>query len=147
MISEIATKPVNILMVEDNPADADLLRQALKTSAIVNNKLSVASDGVEAMEFLRREASGPERPDLVILDLNLPKKDGRAVLSEIKSDPDLRRIPTVILTSSRADVDIFHCYDRHANCYIVKPMELDQFFAAVRRIEDFWFATAELPRE
>lgn len=140
-------KPVEILLVEDNPADVDLTRLSLKQSRIRNN-LHVVMDGVEAIQFLRNE--GPYenalRPDLILLDLNLPKKDGRQVLSEIKNDPDLTDIPTVVLTSSDAEQDVVKSYKLHANCYVRKPVDFDQFVNIVREIEDFWFTVVKLPR-
>jgi CheY-like chemotaxis protein len=140
--------PIEILLVEDSPADVDLTREALD-DAKVHNNLHVASDGVEALAFLRREgryADAP-RPDLILLDLNLPKKDGREVLAEIKDDPKLRRIPVVILTTSEAEQDILRSYDLHANCYITKPVDLDSFIDVVRSIEGFWLAIVRLPAE
>jgi chemotaxis family two-component system response regulator Rcp1 len=139
-------KPIEILLVEDNLGDVRLTVEALK-DAKVHNNLHVAEDGVEAMAFLRREgkyADAP-RPDLILLDLNLPKKDGREVLAEIKEDPDLRRIPVVILTVSRAEEDILRSYDLHANCYITKPVNLDQFLKVVKSTEEFWFTIVKLP--
>ncbi len=139
---------VEILLVEDNPGDVRLTKEAMKEGKIRNN-LSVAVDGVEAMAFLRREgkyADAP-RPDVVLLDLNLPKKDGRAVLKEIKEDPDLRRIPVVILTSSKADEDVLNSYDLHANCYVTKPGDLEQFIEVVKSVEGFWFQIVKLPQE
>jgi len=139
-------KSINILLVEDNPGDADLARVALENSKM-NNNLQVVGDGEKAMAFLRRECPYAEapRPDLILLDLNLPKKDGRQVLAEIKSDPGLKRIPVVILTTSRAEEDILRTYDLHANCYITKPIDLGQFLHVVRSIEDFWFSIVVLP--
>ena len=141
------TDPVEILLVEDNPGDVELTREALLDSK-VHMRLSVASDGVEALAFLRREGTyaGSPRPDLILLDLNLPRKDGRAVLGEIKQDPALRHIPVVILTSSQAEQDIVRAYDLHANCYVTKPVDLDQFITIVRSIEQFWFTVVKLPR-
>jgi chemotaxis family two-component system response regulator Rcp1 len=139
-------KPIEILLVEDNPGDADLAREALENSKIYN-LLHVVVDGEEAMAFLRRKgkyAKAP-RPDLVLLDLNLPRKDGREVLAEIKSDPDLKRIPVVILTSSRDEDDILKSYNLHANCYITKPLDLHQFIKVVKSIEDFWLTIVKLP--
>ncbi len=139
---------VEILLVEDNPGDVRLTKEAMKEGKIRNN-LSVASDGVEAMAFLRREgkyADAP-RPDVVLLDLNLPKKDGRAVLKEIKEDPNLRRIPVVILTSSKADEDVLNSYDLHANCYVTKPGDLEQFIDVVKSVEGFWLQIVKLPKE
>lgn len=137
---------IDILMVEDNPADVDLMREALRECRI-RNRLSIVENGLDALVYLRQP--GPDKPappQLIILDLHLPKKDGKAVLSEIKRDPDLKRIPTIILTTSRSEADIFQCYNAHANCYIAKPLELDDFFGVVRKIEEFWLGTAELPR-
>jgi CheY-like chemotaxis protein len=141
-------EPIEILLVEDSPADVDLTREALEDAKVRNN-LHVASDGVEALAFLRREgryADAPH-PDLILLDLNLPKKDGREVLAEIKADPLLRRIPVVVLTTSEAEQDIIQSYDLHANCYVTKPVDLDAFMHVVRSIEDFWLAIVRLPSE
>jgi CheY-like chemotaxis protein len=141
-------KPVEILLVEDNPGDVRLAVEALKEGKVHNN-LHVVGDGVEAMMFLRREgkfALSP-RPDLILLDLNLPKKDGREVLAEIKADEKLRRIPVVVLTTSKAEQDILRTYDLHANCYITKPVDLEQFIAVVRSVEDFWLTVVKLPPE
>jgi two-component system, chemotaxis family, response regulator Rcp1 len=141
-------EPIEILLVEDSPADVDLTREALEDTKVHNN-LSIVSDGVEALTFLRREgeyADAPH-PDLILLDLNLPKKDGREVLAEIKADPRLRRIPVVVLTTSEADQDILRSYDLHANCYVTKPVDLDAFVEVVRSIEDFWLAIVKRPRE
>ena len=141
------TDPIEILLVEDNPGDVELTREALHDSK-VHMRLSVVNDGVDALAFLRRE--GPHgaapRPDLVLLDLNLPRKDGRAVLAEVKRDPELRNIPIVVLTSSQAEQDIVKAYDLHANCYVTKPVDLDQFITIVRSIEQFWFTVVKLPR-
>ncbi|MFL5537873.1 MAG: response regulator [Longimicrobiaceae bacterium] len=141
-------RPVEVLLVEDNPGDVRLTREALKDGK-VSNHLSVAPDGVEALRFLRREgpyADAP-RPDVVLLDLNLPKKDGRQVLQEMKADPALRTIPVVILTSSDAERDITAAYELQASCYITKPVDLDQFITVVKSIEDFWFSIVKLPPE
>ena len=141
-------RPIEVLLVEDNPGDVRLTREALKDGKVSNN-LSVMQDGVEALRFLRREgpyADAP-RPDVVLLDLNLPKKDGRQVLQEMKADPALRTIPVVILTSSDAERDIADAYELQANCYITKPVDLDQFITVVRSIEDFWFSIVKLPPE
>lgn len=137
---------IEILLVEDNPGDVRLTREALK-EAKVRNRLSVAGDGVEAMAFLRREGthSTAPRPDIVLLDLNLPRKDGRQVLAEAKADPELRRIPVVILTTSKAEEDILKTYDLHANCFITKPVDFDQFVKVVRSIEHFWLSIVTLP--
>lgn len=147
MDSIIAVEPIVILMVEDNAADARLAEEALKDSKIYN-RLFRAWDGVEAMDFLRRHgqfADAP-RPDIVFLDLNLPRKDGREVLAEMKQDPDLKRIPVVILTTSDAEQDILKSYELHANCYITKPVDLDKFTHLVRVIEDFWLSIVKLPK-
>jgi chemotaxis family two-component system response regulator Rcp1 len=148
MISISSGRPIEILLVEDNPGDIRLTRETLKDSKLLN-KMSVALDGVEAMAFLRREGryAGESRPDLILLDLNLPKKDGREVLGEIKADENLRRIPVIVLTTSSAEQDILKTYDLHANCYITKPVDLDQFTSVVRAIEAFWFTIVKLPPE
>jgi CheY-like chemotaxis protein len=140
------TDPIEILLVEDNPGDVELTREALHDSK-VHMRLSVVNDGVEALAFLRRETPYDDapRPDLILLDLNLPKKDGRAVLADVKQDPALRHIPVVILTSSQAEQDILRAYDLHANCYVTKPVDLDQFITIVRSIEQFWFTVVKLP--
>ncbi len=139
-------KPIEILLVEDNPGDVRLTQESL-TDGKVRNSMQVVEDGVEAVAFLRREGkyANASRPDLILLDLNLPKKDGREVLAEIKADEDLRRIPVVVLTTSKAEEDIFKAYDQHANCYITKPVDLDQFIAVVRSLENFWFTIVKLP--
>ncbi|MBM4446486.1 MAG: response regulator [Chloroflexi bacterium] len=139
-------KPIEILLVEDNPGDVRLTQEALKDGKVLNS-LHVVNDGVEAMAFLRREGKYVDaaRPDLILLDLNLPKKDGREVLAEIKEDHALRRIPVVILTVSKTEEDIIKTYDLHANCYITKPLDLDRFIEVVRAIEDFWLAIVKLP--
>lgn len=139
-------KPVEILLVEDNPGDVRLTIEALKEGKIRNN-LHVADDGVEALAFLRREGryANAVPPDLILLDLNLPRKDGREVLEEIKADEVLRRIPVVILTTSQAEEDILRTYDLHANCYITKPVDLEQFIKVVRAVQDFWLTVVKLP--
>jgi len=139
-------RPVEILLVEDNPADVRLTREGLSSDRLWNN-LNVARDGVEAMAYLRREGKfgAATRPDLILLDLNLPKKDGREVLAEIKADADLMLIPVVILTTSDAEEDILRSYGLHANCYITKPVDLRQFMKVVKSIEDFWLAIVKLP--
>jgi CheY-like chemotaxis protein len=138
--------PVDILLVEDNPGDVRLTQEALREGKI-RNRLTVAKDGVEALAVLRRE--GPHahvpRPDLILLDLNLPKKDGREVLAEIKADESLRRIPVVVLTTSKAEEDILRTYDLHANCYISKPVDLEQFIEVIKSIDDFWLTVVRLP--
>lgn len=140
--------PVEILLVEDNPGDVRLTVEALREGRVVSN-LNVAHDGVEALAYLRREGKygGAARPDLILLDLNLPRRDGREVLAEVKEDPDLRRIPVVVLTTSRAEEDIARSYDLHANCYITKPVELEEFFHVIRRIDDFWLSVVKLPSD
>jgi chemotaxis family two-component system response regulator Rcp1 len=139
-------KPIEILIVEDNPGDVRLTQEALR-DAKVRNHLSVAKDGVEALAFLHREGkySSAPRPDLILLDLNLPRKDGREVLAEIKDDLNLRRIPVVILTTSQDEHDVLSAYESYANCYIVKPVDLLQFIVVVKSIEDFWFQIVRLP--
>ena len=138
--------PIEILLVEDNPGDVRLTKEALKEGRFAN-LINVAVDGFEAMAFLRREGkyANASRPDLILLDLNLPKKNGREVLAEIKADSDLKRIPVVVLTSSQAEKDIVATYNLHANCYITKPVDFEQFICVVRSIEDFWFAAVKLP--
>jgi chemotaxis family two-component system response regulator Rcp1 len=139
-------QPVEILLVEDSPGDVRLTREAFK-DAKVHINLHVATDGAEAMAFLRREgkyASVP-RPDLILLDLNLPKKDGRAILTEIKEDPKLKCIPIVILTTSSSEEDILRSYQLHANCYITKPVDLDGFLKVVKSIDNFWLSVVDLP--
>jgi chemotaxis family two-component system response regulator Rcp1 len=134
---------VNILLVEDNEGDARLAKEAMRDSKILHH----VTDGEEAMAFLRREGkySAAPRPELILLDLNLPRKDGRQVLAEIKEDEDLKRIPVVILTVSSAEDDILKTYNLHANCYITKPIDLDQFMKVVRSVEDFWLTIVKLP--
>lgn len=146
MNPQLPGKPIEILLVDDNPGDVRLTQEALRENKLMNN-LSVAWDGEEALAFLRREDAhvNARRPDLILLDLNLPKKDGRQVLAEIKADEVLRRIPVVILTTSSAEQDILKTYDLHANCFITKPVDLDQFITVVRSIENFWFSIAKLP--
>jgi two-component system, chemotaxis family, response regulator Rcp1 len=140
-------RPIEILLVEDNAADVRLTVEALREGKVRNN-LSVARDGAEAMEFLRREGPYAEapRPDLVLLDLNLPRMDGREVLAELKADPELRTIPVVVLTTSSAEADILRSYSLHANCYITKPVDLDQFVTVVKSIDDFWLTIVRLPK-
>lgn len=138
--------PVEILLVEDSPEDADLTFEALKDAKIRNN-LHVVEDGVEAMAFLRQEGdyAGVPRPDLILLDFNLPRKDGREVLAEVKADVNLRRIPVVVLTTSQAQEDIIKAYDLNANCYISKPVDYEEFMTVIRNIEKFWFTIVKLP--
>lgn len=139
-------QPFQILLVEDNPGDVRLMDEALKGNK-VHYEMSVVEDGLQAMSFLRQEAEYADvlRPDLIILDLNLPKKDGRKVLVKIEGNTNLRRIPVVVLTISKADEDILEAYDHHANCYITKPIDLDQFFNVARSIKDFWLTVVTLP--
>jgi len=139
-------RPVEILLVEDNPGDVRLMQEVLRDAKVRNN-LRVVKDGVEALAYLYREGDYAHtvRPDLIFLDLNLPRKDGRTVLAEIKADEHLRAIPVVVLTTSRAESEILAAYDLQANCYVTKPVDLDQFIAAVRSIEEFWLATVALP--
>jgi CheY-like chemotaxis protein len=134
------------LLVEDNEGDVRLTQEALKEGK-VRNSLSIATDGIEALALLRREGRYQDhaRPDLILLDLNLPKKDGREVLAEIKTDPQLKRIPVVVLTTSKADEDVFNSYDLHANCYITKPVDFDKFVAVVKTIDEFWLSVVKLP--
>jgi chemotaxis family two-component system response regulator Rcp1 len=141
-----ADRAVEILLVEDNPADVRLTREVLENGD-GSTRLRVVRDGEEAMAFLRREGEYAEcsRPNLVLLDLNLPKKDGREVLEELKGDADLCRIPVVVLTTSAAESDISRSYELHANCFITKPLDLDEFFTVVQSIKDFWLASARLP--
>ena len=139
-------RPIEILLVEDNPGDVRLTVEAFKEGKVRNN-LHIAEDGVEALSFLRLEDkySDVPHPDIILLDLNLPKKDGREVLAEIKEDPLLKRIPVVILTTSKAEEDIIKTYDLHANCYVTKPVDLDQFLHLVKSIEGFWLTVVKLP--
>ena len=145
MTSELAA-PVEILLVEDNPGDVRLTRESLRDGRVLN-RLHDVGDGVEALAFLRRQGRHAEapRPDLILLDLNLPRKNGQETLREIKEDPALRSIPVVILTSSKAEEDIVRSYQLHANCYITKPIDLGQFLHVVRSIEDFWFTVVRRP--
>lgn len=148
MSSQLRSNPVEILLVEDNPGDVRLFMEALKKNKVLNN-LHVVEDGVAAMAFLRREGEyvNAPRPDLILLDLNLPKKDGREVLAEIKADEDLKRIPVVVLTTSTDSEDITNTYNNYGNCYIHKPIDVDQFFKVVRSIKDFWLTIVKLPPE
>ena len=139
-------QPINILLVEDNPGDVRLTVEALKEGK-VRNHLSVVPDGVEALAFLRNQGQYTDapRPDLMLLDLNLPRMDGREVLAEIKDDPSLRRIPVVVLTTSEAEADVLKSYALHANCYFTKPVDLEQFINVIGTIEDFWLTIVKLP--
>ena len=146
MANEERSRPVEILLVEDNPGDVGLTQEGLKEGK-VHNHLSVVGDGEEAMAFLRRQgkyAAAP-RPDLILLDLSLPRKNGREVLEEVKNDPALRRIPVVVMTRSDDEKDILRAYDLHVNCYVTKPVDVDQFLQVVRSIEHFWFSIVKLP--
>lgn len=141
-------KPIEILLVEDSPTDILMTREAFKEARLVNT-LNVVEDGVQALEFLRREgsyASAP-RPDLILLDLNLPRKNGREVLAEIKANDSLKTIPVIILTTSSENEDILKAYDLHANCYVVKPVGFENFLKAVQSIRNFWFSVVALPPE
>jgi CheY-like chemotaxis protein len=141
-------RPIEILLVEDSPSDTDLTVEAL-ASAKICNRLSLVEDGVQAMEFLRREgqyAQAP-RPDLILLDLNLPRKDGREVLAEIRADEKLTAIPVVVLTTSQAEKDVLRAYALHANCYIAKPVDFQQFLEVIEAIEGFWLSVVKLPTE
>ncbi|MGH7828109.1 MAG: response regulator [Candidatus Binatia bacterium] len=142
------SRPVEILLVEDNPGDVRLTIEALKEGKLLNH-VSVAEDGVEALASLRQigKYAGQARPDLILLDLNLPKKDGREVLAEIKEDAELRHIPVVVLTTSTAEHDVLKTYDLHANCYINKPVDLEQFIEVVKTVGDFWFSVVILPSD
>jgi len=141
-----SVSPIELLLVEDSPADVRLTQEALKEEKLHNN-LSVVNDGVEAMAYLRREGkyANAARPDLILLDLNLPKKDGREVLKEIKSDERLKSIPIVVLTISKAEEDVIKSYNLHANCYITKPIDLNQFSKVVKSIQEFWLTIVKLP--
>ncbi|MCI0746530.1 MAG: response regulator [Verrucomicrobia subdivision 3 bacterium] len=140
------TREVEILLVEDNPGDARLIAELLKDGP-VEHRLQHVSDGVEALAYLRRHADYAQsrRPDLILLDLNLPRKDGRELLAEIKNDDTLKRIPVVVLTTSQAEDDIYKAYNLYANCYITKPVDLDQFTRVIKSIEDFWLTIVKLP--
>jgi two-component system, chemotaxis family, response regulator Rcp1 len=139
-------RAIDILLVEDNPGDVRLTQEAFREGKLLNN-LWVVNDGEEAMSYLHHEGvfADAVRPDIILLDLNMPKKDGREVLAEIKNDPSLKRIPVVVLTTSKAEQDIFRTYNLHVNCYIIKPVDLDQFVNVVQTIEDFWFTVVKLP--
>lgn len=138
--------PIEMLLVEDNPGDARLAKEALKDSKLLNN-IHHVSDGEQAIDFLRRAGAyaGAPRPDLILLDLNLPRKDGREVLAEIKADPNLKTIPVVVLTTSEAEQDILQSYRLHANCYITKPVDLDKFLEIIEAMQDFWLSIVRLP--
>ena len=140
-------QPVEILLVEDNPGDVRLTKEALKEAGVINN-LTVATDGAEALSFLRRQKDDAKTPtpNLILLDLNLPKRDGHAVLAEIKADLKLKRIPVVILTTSQNEQDIHKSYNLHANCYVTKPGDLHQFINVIKTIKDFWLGIVSLPK-
>ncbi len=144
----MSARAIHILLVEDNPGDARLVHEAFRQTS-ARCRLSHVLNGVEAMEFLRREGAHTKaaRPDLILLDLNLPRKDGREVLAEIKADLKLRSIPVVVLTTSQSDDDVSRAYDLNANCYVTKPMDLDQFMGVVRCLDEFWLTVARLPSE
>jgi CheY-like chemotaxis protein len=146
MINKIQQK-IEILLIEDNPGDVRLIRESLKDGKVCNN-LTVVGDGEEALSLLHKESQYKDSPspDLILLDLNLPRKDGREILAEIKSDPLLKHIPVVIITSSEAEQDIIKAYNLQANCYITKPVDLTQFIYVVRSIEDFWLTIVKLPK-
>lgn len=143
---KIENRPIDILLVEDNPGDVRLTREALKDAKVLN-EIHVARDGVEAMQFVHREGSfkNAPMPDLILLDLNLPRKDGREVLADIKQDPKLCHIPVVVLTTSKADEDIVRTYNLHANAYITKPVDLNRFVEIMHTLEEFWFTIVKLP--
>lgn len=143
-----AARPIDILMIEDSAADVLITREALAEAKLLNT-IHVVEDGVEALAYLRKEGSyaGAPRPDLILLDLNLPRKNGREVLAEIKADEHLKSIPVVVLTTSSADEDILRAYNLHANCYVVKPVEFNSFVTAVQSIRNFWFNVVTLPPE
>ncbi len=147
-MAQVSGAPIEILLVEDNPGDVRLTQEAIRESKI-RNRLNVVRDGEEAVAYVRRQGNFADqpRPDLILLDLNLPKKDGREVLQDLKSDPDLHRIPVVVLTSSAAEQDILSTYDLYANAYVTKPVDLDQFMHVVSSIQDFWLNIAKLPPE
>ena len=146
MSTKITAKPIEILLVEDSKGDVGLIEEVFEDAKIRNN-LRVVEDGEEAILYLRGEGqfSGVSRPDIVLLDLNLPKKDGREVLEEIKNDDDLKNIPVVVLTTSKADADILKSYNLHANAYVTKPVDFDQFIKVIKSIEDFWLEVVRLP--
>ena len=141
------TAPVEVLLVEDNPGDVRLTQEALKDEAAINN-IMVVEDGEQALAFLRREGEHGDvrRPDLILLDMNLPKMDGREVLAEIKSDPDLKRVPVVVLTTSQAERDILESYNLHANSYITKPVDHEQFSTVLKTVQAYWRAISRLPQ-
>jgi CheY-like chemotaxis protein len=147
-MTELLVKPIEILMIEDNEGDIRLTTEALG-DAKIHNRLFTVRDGIEAIHYLRQEGiyAKATRPDLILLDLNLPKKDGRSVLEEIKNDSSLRRIPVVVITSSAAEEDIVKSYDLHANCYVAKPLDFAQFNKVVKSVKDFWMTIVKLPAQ
>ena len=146
MSSDEPAKPIEVLLVEDDPGDVLLITEAFEHNK-VSNVLNNVADGVEAMQFLRHEApyEDVQEPDLILLDLNLPRKDGREVLAEVKDDPELRRIPIVVLTTSKAEEDVLRSYDLHANAYVTKPVDFDRFIDVVRQIDEFFVSVVKLP--
>lgn len=140
--------PIEILLVEDSPSDAMMTREVLEHSKLINS-LHVVEDGVQAIDYLRKRPpyENAPRPDMILLDLNLPKKSGREVLAEVKGDDDLKMIPVVVLTTSKSDEDVGKSYSLHANCYITKPVEFDEFAKIIRRIQNFWFCVVTLPKD
>ncbi len=147
-VHQMLFRPIDILLVEDNPGDVRLTQEALLEGKVLN-RIFIAYDGVEALDFLHRRgqfASAP-RPDIILLDLNMPRMDGRECLARIKNDPDLRSIPVVVLTTSEADQDVIRSYDMHASCYISKPVDMEQFMKVVKAIKHFWFTIVHLPGE
>lgn len=147
-MTELTPRPIEILLVEDSPGDVTLTVEALRDAKVANN-LHVARDGEEALRFLRQEGefAGRPRPDLILLDLNMPRKDGREVLADLKADDELKRIPVVVLTTSQSEDDVAAAYNLSANCYVAKPVDLDQFLGVVRAIDDFWLSLVKLPSE
>jgi CheY-like chemotaxis protein len=145
MLAE-AVRPIEVLLVEDDEGDVLMTREALEEGKVLN-RLNVVGDGVEAIDYLRRTAKhkGATRPDLILLDLNLPKRDGRQVLADVKGDPDLRRIPIVVLTTSEAEEDVLRSYDLHANAYVTKPVDFDRFVEVIRQIDEFFISVVRLP--
>jgi chemotaxis family two-component system response regulator Rcp1 len=146
MSDAAGSRPIEILLVEDNPGDVRLMMETLREGKI-RNRISVAEDGVEALAFLRHEGKygSVPRPDLILLDLSLPRKNGQEVLAEIKQDAELKRIPVCVITSSAAEKDILQAYENYVNCYLTKPVDLEQFIAVVRSVEDFWLSIVRLP--
>lgn len=146
MSDAASRRPIDILLVEDNPGDVRLMMETFREGKIAN-RISVVEDGVEALDFLRKKGkhSAAPRPDLILLDLSLPRKNGQEVLAEIKQDAELKRIPVCVITSSAAEKDIIQAYDNYVNCYLTKPVNLEQFIGVVRSVEDFWLSIVKLP--